>query len=148
MKLEHGTLVLVADGAKLLLFENEGDEKYPVLRTLSHEEASNPPSREQGTDAPGRTQSSVGKRRSSYGETDWHKQAEEAFARNASFLLEAVAATQAEAKIVVVAAPRTLGIMREYYGPQTKQRLVAEISKDLAAHTTYDIVGVITTHEA
>ena len=27
MKVEHGTLVMVADGAKILLFRNEGDEQ-------------------------------------------------------------------------------------------------------------------------
>ena len=31
VKIAHNTLILVADGEKLLLFGNEGNEKYPVF---------------------------------------------------------------------------------------------------------------------
>jgi protein required for attachment to host cells len=146
MKIKNGTVIMVADGAKLLLFRNDGDTKYPVLSTLSHEEPANPPTREHGTDTPGRTQTSLGDRRSSYGETDWHTQSEEHFARHAAEVLEQAAAAQPEAAVVVIAAPRTLGELRKHYGRETSQRLLAEIGKDLASHMTDDIVQVIAAH--
>ena len=146
MKIEHGTLVIVADGAKLLLFRNEGDSKYAVLETLSHEERDNPAAHEQGTDSPGRTHSSVGSSRSSYQETDWHQQAEEDFARHAATELERAAQGHPDGGIVVVAAPRTLAELRHHYGRATQERLLAEIDKDLTGHTTDDIAAVIAAH--
>jgi protein required for attachment to host cells len=148
MKIKHGTLVMVADGAKLLLFRNEGDEKYAILETLSHEEETTRPSREHGTDTPGRTQSSATERRSSYGETDWHQQSEEEFARHAAGVLEQTAEAHPETDIVIIAAPRTLGELRKHYGRKTGQRLLAEITKDLARHMTDDVVEVIESHPA
>jgi protein required for attachment to host cells len=58
----------------------EGDEKFPNLRRLAVEEHKDPPSREQGSDAPGRAYSSVGEIRSAVGETDWHELEKERFA--------------------------------------------------------------------
>ncbi len=147
MKIEHGTLVMVADGGKLMLFRNEGDEKYAVLETLAYDENDNPAAHEQGTQAPGRTQSRVGERRSSYGETDWHAQSEDEFARHAAKVLESAAAATPEVAVIVVAAPRTLGELRKHYGQATSQRLVAEIAKDLASQTTDDVIKVIGAHQ-
>ncbi|AOL93606.1 baeRF12 domain-containing protein [Porphyrobacter sp. LM 6] len=146
MKVEHGTLVMVADGAKLLLLRNEGDTKYPVLQTVMHERQGNPAAHEQGTDAPGRSFASTGEARSSYEETDWHRQAEDAFARHAAAVLERSAASHPEAGIVVIAAPRTLGEMRRHYGRATKARLLAEIAKDLADHPTDDMIAALAAH--
>jgi protein required for attachment to host cells len=148
MKIEHGTLVLVADGAQALVFRNEGDAKYPVLETLSHARHDNPASHEQGSDTPGRTHSSTDARRSSYAETDWHQQSEDDFARRAAEILESTASAQPEQGIVVVAAPRTLGALRKHYGRATGPRVMAEIDKDLVGHTTDDIIAVLTAHQS
>jgi protein required for attachment to host cells len=148
MKVEHGTVVMVADGSKLLVLRNEGDEKYAVLETIAHEQQDNPATREQGTDAPGRSFSSTGDARSSYGETDWHQQAEDAFARHAAEVLERAAGQHPEAGIVVIAAPRTLGQLRKAYGRATSERLIAEIDKDLAGHTTDDVIAALAAHHA
>jgi hypothetical protein len=56
--------VFVGDGQKALFLINEGDAMVPNLRCLSSEEHQDPPSREQGSDAPGRAFSSVGEIRS------------------------------------------------------------------------------------
>lgn len=148
MKIEHGTLVMVADGAQFLVFRNEGDEKFVVLETLSHGEQDNPASHEQGSDAPGRTHSSTGESRSSYSETDWHQQSEADFARHAAGVLEQSAAAHPEYGIVVIAAPRTLGTLRQHYGRATGKRLISEIDKDLVGHTTDDVIAVLGAHQA
>lgn len=148
MKIAHDTLIMVADGSKMLLLRNRGDQKYSVLQTLSHEEDDNPPSRKHGTDTPGRTHSSTGERRSGYDETDWHTQAEEAFARSAAEQLEQAAQEDSEAPIIVIAAPSTLGVMRKHYGRTTKERLAAEIDKDLTGHSTEDIEASIAAYDA
>jgi protein required for attachment to host cells len=147
MKIEHGTLVMVADGAQALVFRNEGDGKYPVLETLSHARHDNPATREQGSDAPGRTHSSTSDHRSSYGETDWHQQSEDDFARHTADLLEQAASAHPAEAVVVVAAPRTLGTLRKHYGRATEKQLVAEIDKDLVGHTTDDVIAVLMAHQ-
>ena len=146
MNIDNGTLVMVLDGTKLLLLRNDGDEKYPVLSTLAHEETDNPPSREQGTDTPGRTHASMGEERSSYGETDWHEQSKQRFIRHAAEVLEKAATGQPEAGIVVIAPARALGELRKHYGLKTSNRLLAEIGKDLVKHMTDDITEAISAH--
>jgi len=148
MKIEHGMLVMVADGAQALVFRNKGSALHPVLETLFHERRNNPASREQGSDAPGRTQARMGERRSAYEETDWHQQAEEEFARHAAQVLEQAASAHPKEKIVVAAAPKTLGTLRKHYGRATQKQLVAEIDKDLVGHPSEDILAVLMAHEA
>lgn len=147
MKIAHGTLVMAADGEKVLLFRNEGDEKYPVLETVLHQEQPHAAAREQGSDEPGRSFSSTGTQRSSYGETDWHDQDEERFAVHAAELLEKAAAGT-EAGIVVVAPPRTLGVLRKHWGRKTRARLLIEIDKDLTHHMTDDLITAIASEPA
>src|SRR5437773_2196351 len=79
-RLSHGAWVFVGDGQKALFLINEGDEKLPNLRCLAAEEHPDPPSHEQGSDAPGRAYSSVGEIRSAVAETDWHQLEKERFA--------------------------------------------------------------------
>ena len=47
--------VLVADGEKALFFENEGTRNTPNFKVVREMEQDNPSTRDQGTDAPGRT---------------------------------------------------------------------------------------------
>lgn len=146
MNIGNGTLVMVADGKKLLVFRNDGSRMHPALTTLVHEEADNPASREQGADAAGHVRSSMGAGGSSYGDTDWHEQSEANFARHAADMLEEFAVDGRDADIVVIAPPRTLGKLREHYRDRTSKQVIGEIAKDLARHTTDNIVHAIAVH--
>lgn len=145
MHIANGTLVMAIDGAKMLLFRNDGDEKYPVLTTLAHQEIESLSSTERGTDAPGRTFSSGSDRRSGYGETDWHQQAEDRFAAEAAARLQAVAAEE-KGGIVIIAPPRLLGELRKHYDAAVEGCLLAEIDKDLVRHVTDDVIEAIAAH--
>lgn len=136
MIIKSGTLVLVADGRKFMLLRNVGSATTPTLAMLAEEEADNPSTHEQGSDRPGRTQSRIGPRRSSYADTDWQEQGEELFARHVADALEGAATDEPDAEIVVIAAPQTLGELRGQYGRQTKGQLKCEIAKDLAKHAS------------
>ncbi|TIX50590.1 host attachment protein [Alteraurantiacibacter aquimixticola] len=146
MRIKNGTLILVADGAKMLVYRNDGGVDDLDLKVLEHGEAEKLATHEQGSDTPGRTQASAGERRSSYEETDWQQQAEDEFARAAAGALEKCAAGSSGSDVVIAAAPRTLGTLRKYYGNQTKARLIGEIDKDLAHCVKQDVAAVVSSH--
>jgi protein required for attachment to host cells len=146
VKIPHGSLVFVVDGEKLLLFRNEGDERYAVLETLRREERVATATHEQGSDEPGQSFSSFGSRRSAYANTDWHRQDEERFAIHAAKVLE-VAAEEIDTGIVVLAAPRTLGVLRKHLGWHSQIRLLAEIDKDFAHRSTDDVIAAIAAYD-
>ena len=79
IKIDQGDWVVVCDGKKALILENIGDWKFPNLQTREVFEQKNPPTHEQGSDAPGRSFQSVGSTRSAMEQTDWHKKAEKDF---------------------------------------------------------------------
>jgi protein required for attachment to host cells len=84
----HDAIVFVGDGRKALFLRNEGDEKFPNLKTESVFLDKNPPTHEQGTDRPGRSHASVGPGRSAVESTDWHDLEEHHFARVVAEALE------------------------------------------------------------
>ena len=57
IKIDQGDWVVVCDGKKALILENVGDWKFPNLQTREVFEQNNPPTHEQGSDAPGRSYS-------------------------------------------------------------------------------------------
>ena len=54
LKIPHNALVFVGDGRKALFLRNDGDAKFPNLKTEKVFEDENPPTHEQGSDRPGR----------------------------------------------------------------------------------------------
>jgi protein required for attachment to host cells len=107
LKLSHGDWVFVGDGQKALFLINEGDGKFPNLRRLSVLESPDPPSREQGSDAPGRAYSSVGEIHSAVEETDWHELQKERFAAQVAEQINRAAQANAFGQIVIVAPAKS-----------------------------------------
>lgn len=142
MKIGAGTIVLVADGAKMLLLRNIGDAVYPELDVIAHRTIDNPPNREQMSDAPGLSFSSMGTGRSTYQEGNPHQEKEDRFAAEAAAALTK-AVKEDEGDVIVVAPPNTLGVLRHHYDRVTTQRLITEIDKDLAGHPVPEITRLI-----
>lgn len=139
MKVPADACVLVLDGRKMLFFRNQGDAVHPNLVVEQAEELINPPDRDQKTDKPGTSHSSVGPGRSSMEEVDFHQQAEDRFAAEAADLLRKRALANDFEALIVVAPPRTLGELRKHYHKEVSQRLVGELDKDLTGHPVPDI---------
>jgi len=131
VQIPNETLVLVADGRKMLFLRNKGDETLVDLRVESHREQENPPIRDQATDAPGRSISSVGSARSAMEPTDFHQIQEDRFAAEAAELLRKRALSNDFEALIVAAPPRTLGEMRKHYHKEVQLRLIGEVSKEL-----------------
>jgi protein required for attachment to host cells len=143
-KLLHGAWVFVGDGQKALFLINEGDAINPNLRRLSVFENHDPPSREQGSDAPGRAYSSVGGIRSAVEETDWHELEKERFAISIAERINKAALANQFEEIVIVAPPKILGDLRREFSKETGTKIIAEVPKDLTNHTIADIERLLT----
>jgi protein required for attachment to host cells len=139
LKLHPGEWVVVCDGAKALVLENVGDEKFPNLKTREVYQQEDPATHEQGSDAPGRAFNSVGANRSAMDQTDWHTQSERRFLEKLAARLDA-AVQAGEAKSLVIAAPpRALGALRQVYSSGLRQAVTAEIDKDLVKMPVHEI---------
>jgi protein required for attachment to host cells len=146
-KLSHGAWVFVGDGQKALFLINEGDEKLPNLRRLAVWERQDPPSREQGSDAPGRARSSVGEIHSAVEETDWHELEKERFATLIADRINKAALSNTFDQILIVAPPRILGDLRREFAKATEAKIIAEIAKDLTHHTITEIERLLMTEQ-
>jgi protein required for attachment to host cells len=139
VKIAQGEWVLVCDGAKALVLENIGDEKFPNLRTKEVFEQDDPKTHEQGTDAPGRSINSIDARRSAMEQTDWHDQAEHRFLQRLAGHLDAAVNSGQTKSLIVVAPPRALGVLRQAYSHNLRTALRAEIDKDLVRLPVHQI---------
>jgi protein required for attachment to host cells len=143
MKLGHNAAVLVADGRKMLLLRNDGSPAHPNLVVEHAVEQKNPASRDQRTDAPGRSISSVGWGRSALEETDFHQLEEDRFAIDAADLLKRRALANDFESLIIIAPPRTLGALRKHYHREVRARLTGELDKDLTGHSILEIESAI-----
>ena len=162
MQVPHNSVVLVADGRKLLFLRNQGDDVHPNLTVEHAEERPNPSDLDQKTDKAGRassTQSGPGApsvaqngsnhargggaqfapSRGTLGETDFHQLEEDRFAADAAELLKKRAFANEYDSLIVVAPPKTLGELRKHYHKEVTDRLTGELSKDLTGHPIPDI---------
>jgi protein required for attachment to host cells len=133
------TWVAVLDGQKALLLENTGTDLKPDLTVLSKEVLDNPPTREQGTDRPGRYPDSGEGQRSAVQTTDWHEMAEADFAKEFAERLNKAAYHKRFDRLVLVAPPKVLGDLRAAVTDTLSQRIVAEVRHDLTNHPVPEI---------
>jgi protein required for attachment to host cells len=138
--LPHGVLVLVGDGSKALFFKNTGTPLHPKLVVAGMLEQENPPTREQGTDRPGRYASNATPTfRSAVEQTDWHQLAEDRFAsRIADALYQGAHANQYQL-LIIVAPPKVLGTLRKSLHKEVLSRIEAEVPKELATYTVPEL---------
>jgi protein required for attachment to host cells len=139
----HDTLILVGDGKKALFLRNKGHAlriQLVVEQILEHD---NPPTREQGTDRPGRTNASVRAGRSAMEETDWHHIAEERFAGVLADALYRHAHANLFEKLVIIAPPKVLGNLRKVLHAEVIARVTAEIPKGLTSHPVAEIERLV-----
>ena len=139
LKIRQGEWVVVCDGAKALVLENVGDEKFPNLKTKEVYEQDDPKTHELGTDAPGRAINSIDARRSALEQTDWHAQAEKAFLEKLVGRLNAAVEAGEMKQLIMVAPPRALGVIRQAYSSNLRGALHAEIDKDFVKLPVHEI---------
>lgn len=129
MMLPKGTTVAVADGEKLNLFRNAGDEAELKLAPLDHAHVG---------DA-----HASGSRQTSSGNPDPSQASEDGFSAGIVGFLNKEALEGRIAGLVIIAAPRALGEMRKHYHKTLSAKLLGEIAKDLTGHAVGDVEAAI-----
>ena len=135
----HDALVFVGDGTRALFLRNRGTIQKPDLAVESVLRIENPPTREQGTDRPGRVHARLGPQRSAIEDTDWHRLAEDRFAAEIADALYRLAHAHRFQRLIVVAPPRVLGTLRKSFHKEVRERVEAEVPKEVAAYSLNDI---------
>lgn len=144
MILHHNLVVLVADGSRMLLLRNHGDDAIPDFRLIEHRQLDNPPNRELLSDAPGLGFSVGYPGRDAFAKSDPHQANEDHFLAQAAEALSAIA--DSAAGLAVVAPPHALGELRRHYDARTRKALVAEIDRDLVKHPVDEITRLLSAH--
>lgn len=122
--------VVVCDGGKALIMQNDGDAGEVDLKVREAMSQPNEPDRELGTGKPGRTHAADGMSGSAVEETDWHEQAEVEFLKLVASKLDLLVRDRDAQHIVLVAPPRALGTLRVNLSPDTRAAISAELAKD------------------
>ncbi|RKE85689.1 host attachment protein [Rhizobium sp. AG855] len=127
MHIPQNTVIAVADGTKLSLFQNEGTPLDIKLTALPQEEI----------DAS--KIASGARHQSSAANPDDSQQDEDGFSNGVTEMLNRQVLDGRITSLVIIAAPRTLGEMRKGYHKQLSAVLVGELDKDLTGHSVQAI---------
>ncbi|WP_237213451.1 host attachment protein [Falsiroseomonas oryziterrae] len=131
---------LVADGGRARLFERHLPAGPWRERTDDELEATNPPSREHGTDRLGRVhESATTARHAVEPRTDPHRAAKTDFATRLATRLEGTASSFE--RLLLVAPPSFLGDLRASLGEATRRKLYGTLDKDLTHAPLADVAA-------
>jgi len=123
------TWIIVADGSRARVFLAAGNGK---IELKSETAVPHPPSRDINADRPGRTFDSTGMaRHAKEPPTDPHEKAEADFVQKLAQDLNAAHGRKEFDRLVVIAAPRALGILRGAYTKQLAKAVTQELHHDL-----------------
>ncbi|WP_417621998.1 host attachment protein [Parasphingorhabdus sp.] len=147
MLVRKDSKVIAVDGSRMALFKNVGEAFAPVLELI--EEHKNPSLRtsEIGTDKPGRTFQSKTPRRGTHELTDFQQQEEDRFSIEVAEKIDKIV-SETKAGVVLVAAPRALGVIRKNLEADTSAKLLAEIPKAFGSGEAEALAKMLTKHEA
>ncbi|MBB6411958.1 host attachment family protein [Mesorhizobium sangaii] len=127
MDIPKGATVAVADGERLNLFRNTGDEANPPLTASA------------GDDVTNDNRGSGARHQSSSANPDNSQIEEDSFATGTADLLNRQVLGGQIENLIIIAAPRTLGELRKHYHQKLTAVLVGEIAKDLTGHSAQEI---------
>ena len=146
------TWVVVADGEKARFLEGEGSLKALDPAPVPDMENENPPTREQGTERPGRTHESAGNpqtgmRHAMAPKVDWHRFEKQKFAHAVADIVNRAAGEKAFDRLVLVAPPETLGNLRPALSKPAQASVTQEIGKDLTNLTVAEVTEYLAEHQ-
>jgi protein required for attachment to host cells len=125
------TYILIADGARAHILLSEGRGK-PLTEVLGSEQRLDlKPDHEISAERPGRVHESANMERHAIERDDLHRREKERFAQSLAAGLDRRLADGEYDRLVVAAAPETLGVIRSALSEKVRAVIMAEIAKDL-----------------
>lgn len=132
--------IVVADASRARIFvSGQNTSTIDEIETLTHPEGR---LHEQAltSDLPGRSFDTSGAGRHAMGQAEEPKKHEAvSFARDIAAHLEKGRLDKKYYKLVLIAAPSMLGLLRDSLDKETKKVIIEELDKDLTQHSTEDI---------
>lgn len=133
------TWILVADGARARIVENNGSGKG-LEPALGYDFAVNhSPARDKGTDRPGRDHGGGASRHAVESKVNWHNFEKHRFAGDMADFLEKADHDRVFDALVVVAPPEIMGALRKKMNSNVKGKVTAELGKDLTHLNLQDL---------
>jgi len=122
--------ILICDGSKALFLRNDGDAQNLDLvevRTSINEGVS---THETGADRPGRVHAPAGGMRRGVEAPDLHERQEHDFLAKIAGEIEAEVESSGMKRLLLIAPPRALGILRQHLGARSQTAIFGQIVKD------------------
>jgi protein required for attachment to host cells len=139
----HDALVVITDSEKVLFLRNLAGSENPNLDVTGTASQPNPPDREQTANRRGRVQESHGSGVSAYDETDFHELQKDRFAADLADKLYEMAHAGQFDKLILVASPHVLGVVRDALRKEVSDKLIATIDKTLTNHPRHEIEKIV-----
>ncbi|GAA6158402.1 MULTISPECIES: host attachment family protein [Ruegeria] len=139
--LSQGTWIVIADGEKALFMENITDAEDPNLMIVSVEETDGPAGRP--SDRAGRRADAGPNQKSAVEEPKWKAQAKSLFVQDVANLLNRKGLKGAYKRLVLVASPHVLGLLRRRLHSEVLGKVVAEVDKTLTNHPLHKVEQVL-----
>ena len=147
MLVRKDSKVIAVDGSRMAMFKNIGEAFAPVLELIEEHKNLSQRTSQLGTDRPGRSFQSASPRRGAHEQTDLQQQEEDRFVAEMAERIEQIMSGSTDG-IILVAAPRALGVIRKHLGPETSARLLAEIPKSFGPEDSQPLAKMLIKHEA
>lgn len=133
------TWILVADGARARILENNGLGKG-LEPALNYEFAANhAPTRDMVSDKPGRGRGGGSSSHAVESKVNWHSFEKHRFAGDMADFLEKADHDRVFDALVVVAPPEIMGALRKKMNTNVKGKITAELGKDLTHLNLQDL---------
>ncbi|MGD9537891.1 MAG: host attachment protein [Alphaproteobacteria bacterium] len=139
MKKHETTWLIIADGRRARIFSAApGQVGLTELHDLIGDAR---PTREIGTDRPGRSrESATTERHAMAPRIDWNRQAKQQFAGEVAALVNEAGLKKSYDRLVVVAPAEALGDFRKALDKHALDRLGTEIDKDLTKLASHELI--------
>lgn len=137
------TWFVIADGMRAKILRQTGADQFaPATDHDFYDADVHGHSRDLKSSAPGRAfDTGSGAHHSMEPRHDPHKLEKERFGRHVAAAIDEAAARGAFNRLILVAPPRALGILRDALGHQARACVVAEIAKDLVRTPLGELAG-------
>ena len=146
MLVRKNSRIIAIDGSRMAMFRNVGEAFAPVLELIEEHKVPALRTSELGTDRPGRSFQSKSPSRGAHEITDLQQQEEDRFVTELAPRIEDIVADCKEG-VVLLAAPRALGVIRKHIKAETGEKLLAEIPKAFGAADAEPLAKMLEKYE-